>query len=514
MSVSLTNPNLDHVPVPLFFPAQRILRKTTMDMDGSGGSVDMDASTLPVSYASERNRLQYELPIWQEPKQARMCGIGGKADRGPIDLPVIVQLRAVDSAASSSSSHPTSSEGPSSPSRENGPQDSAHFFLRNPYYFMFSLLAKPDDETELHWLKDGYTRCTTGSVVSSLYTLKDPTAPGASTNNGDAASPASDAGFFVFPDLFVRGAGSFRLKLSLFEVFGNDVPYCKSIYSVPFYVHTAKTFPSVYTRIFGGLVRSVGETRTWNSESSPLTCSLVDQGIKIRIRKDICMRQARHAAIGVDVGRPLPSGAGDDESGGGAGGGVGAGAAPEQWFLPAESCSTAGAVRTLRIWTRIQTRTRPGSMRWLCGLSYYRAGGACTGGGVSIRASLLAAVALPREAGVRAPSVGDAVALFIHTDWEGARVNGDESIRPIRGSSPRWARRATGGSSMVCSQVAVESEVGGGIGEGGRIVLLRDGQGCVSAGGQDVGVGAEAARCAPVCGSDWIGLATPHGVSG
>ncbi|KAF8214580.1 hypothetical protein K438DRAFT_882179 [Mycena galopus ATCC 62051] len=79
-------------------------------------------------------RRQYELPIWQEPKQARMYGIGRKADRHPIDPPVIVQLRVVDPAASSSSSHPTSSAGPSSPSRENGPQDSANADSDDPPY--------------------------------------------------------------------------------------------------------------------------------------------------------------------------------------------------------------------------------------------------------------------------------------------------------------------------------------------------------------------------------------------
>ncbi|KAF8214611.1 velvet factor [Mycena galopus ATCC 62051] len=288
-----------------------------MDMDGSGGSADMNASTLPVSYASDRNRLQYELTIRQEPKQARMCGIGGKADRRPIDPPVIVQLRVIDPAASSSSSHPASSSSAGAPSsspsrdRENASQDGANAdsddppytnltsyaqsFLQNPYYFMFASLAKPDDDTELHWLKDGRTRCTTGSVVSSLYALKDPTAPaGAGSNSGGdgsgspttakdgptTASPASDAGFFVFPDLSVRTEGSYRLKLSLFEVVGNDVRHCKSIYSAPFYVYTAKKFPGV-------------------EESSPLTCSLADQGIKIRIRKDIRMRKARHAGVGV-----------------------------------------------------------------------------------------------------------------------------------------------------------------------------------------------------------------------
>lgn len=169
-----------------------------------------------------------------------MCGVGGKgpcilshppaphpfqstADRRPIDPPPIVQLRVLD------------------PVHEPP-------FLQNPYYFMFASLAKPDDDTELHWLKDGRTRCTTGSVVSSLYHLKDP-----QHNN-------QDAGFFVFPDLSVRTEGSYRLKLSLFEVVGyvflfpcsfssplarNHVRHCKSIYSAPFYVYTAKKFPGM-----------------------------------------------------------------------------------------------------------------------------------------------------------------------------------------------------------------------------------------------------------------------------
>jgi len=44
--------------------------------------------------------------------------------------------------------------------------------------------------------------------VSSLYHLKD------TEHNNE------DAGFFVFPDLSVRTEGSYRLKLSLFEVVG------------------------------------------------------------------------------------------------------------------------------------------------------------------------------------------------------------------------------------------------------------------------------------------------------
>jgi hypothetical protein len=87
-------------------------------------------------------------------------------------------------------------------------------------------------------------------VVSSLYHLKD------SENRGE------DAAFFVFPDLSVRMEGSYRLKLSLFEVVGciffischasfvklvsrTSVRYCKAVYSTPFYVYTAKKFPGM-----------------------------------------------------------------------------------------------------------------------------------------------------------------------------------------------------------------------------------------------------------------------------
>ncbi|KAF8922494.1 velvet factor [Mucidula mucida] len=168
----------------------------------------------------QHGAVEYELKVRQQPKQARMCGVGGKADRRPIDPPPIVQLviRPLNSASTSSNSG-SSNLG----------------FLQNPYYFMFASLAKPDDDTELHWLKDGRTRCTQGSVVSSLYHLKD---------NDE------DVGFFVFPDVSVRTEGSYRLKLSLFEVTGNMVKHCKSIFSSPFYVYTAKKFPGMERECF------------------------------------------------------------------------------------------------------------------------------------------------------------------------------------------------------------------------------------------------------------------------
>ena len=56
---------------------------------------------------------------------------------------------------------------------------------------------------------------------------------------------ARDAGFFVFPDLSVRTEGTYRLKLTLFEVIGANVHHCKSVFSAPFYVYTAKKFPGM-----------------------------------------------------------------------------------------------------------------------------------------------------------------------------------------------------------------------------------------------------------------------------
>lgn len=81
-------------------------------------------------------------------------------------------------------------------------------FLQNPYYFMFAALCKPDTDEELTFLKDGRTKFTIGSAVSSLYNLKENT------------KSEEDIGLFVFPDLSVRAEGSYKLRFSLYEVTG------------------------------------------------------------------------------------------------------------------------------------------------------------------------------------------------------------------------------------------------------------------------------------------------------
>ncbi|KAF9784654.1 velvet factor-domain-containing protein [Thelephora terrestris] len=188
--------------------------------------------------------------LW-EPKQARMCGVGN--DRRPIDPPPIVQLRVIERGATD----PTPSR---SSSPDSGGNQCGSSYYQSPYYFMYASLAQPEEDVEIHWFNGGKTRCTAGSVVSSLYHLKD------SENRGE------DAAFFVFPDLSVRMEGSYRLKLSLFEVAGTAVRFCKSVFSAPFYVYTAKKFPGM-------------------EESTQLSCTMADQGIKIRIRKDIRTRR-------------------------------------------------------------------------------------------------------------------------------------------------------------------------------------------------------------------------------
>ena len=131
------------------------------------------------------------------------CGVGNKADRRPIDPPPIVELRIRNRSDATRqgrgdghASSPDSSSGSPPPS-----------FQPSPYFFMFAALVAPQADNEMHLLKDGKTRTTVGSVVSSLYTLKDP-------------DKGCETGFFVFPDLSVRTEGSYRLKLSLFEVVG------------------------------------------------------------------------------------------------------------------------------------------------------------------------------------------------------------------------------------------------------------------------------------------------------
>lgn len=145
------------------------------------------------------SRSDYKLVVRQQPKHSRMCGFAEKVDRRPIDPPPIVQLFVRD---------PTqlNPKWVLFESNFDFIENDDRTFLCNPYYFMYSSLVGVYSDEEMHLLRDGKTRSTTGSTVSSLYRLKD-------VDN-------TEGGFFVFPDLSVRMEGQYRLKFSLFELVG------------------------------------------------------------------------------------------------------------------------------------------------------------------------------------------------------------------------------------------------------------------------------------------------------
>ncbi|CAJ0760261.1 259_t:CDS:2, partial [Entrophospora sp. SA101] len=76
-----------------------------------------------------------------------------------------------------------------------------------------------------------------------------------------------DGGFFVFGDISIRVEGRYRLRFSLFEVIKNEVIHLQSIISDIFTIYSAKAFPGA-------------------SESTFLSRSFSDQGVRIRIRKE------------------------------------------------------------------------------------------------------------------------------------------------------------------------------------------------------------------------------------
>ncbi|PIA18772.1 hypothetical protein COEREDRAFT_79756 [Coemansia reversa NRRL 1564] len=184
---------------------------------------------------SSRRQIEHRLVLRQEPNRSRMCGIGEKADRRPVDPPPIIQLHVSDTTTT------------------NNRVPSCRIYLHNPYYFMYATLMDERGERELNTLSDKKARTMTGSVVASLAHLKD--------------VDGNDGAFFVFPDLSVRCEGVYKLKFSLFEIVGNQVFFCKSITSTMFTVYSAKKFPGM-------------------EESTRLTKLFAEQGLKIRVRKE------------------------------------------------------------------------------------------------------------------------------------------------------------------------------------------------------------------------------------
>lgn len=202
-----------------------------------------------------RNETKYELLIRQGPETAKVA-IGKEKDRKAIDPPPIVQLRA-------------------DPRTDDGSQH----FLQSPYFFMSVTLLKGD----CRGLEPGAlatansNTCLAGTLVSSLHRLKD--------------ESNRDGGFFVFADLSVKVEGNYRLQFNLYELRPNQAPFehspilsdnpiskqllgaqmevCRlnTIVSDQFQVHVAKNWPGM-------------------AESTALTRTFSDQGVRLRLRKE------------------------------------------------------------------------------------------------------------------------------------------------------------------------------------------------------------------------------------
>ncbi|KAI9151964.1 Spore development regulator VOSA [Paramyrothecium foliicola] len=171
-----------------------------------------------------------QLVLRQAPLQARVA-LGKEKDRKPIDPAPVVQL--LDKRT-----------------------DGRSGLYDSPYLFMSSSLVPEDydEQTKSPELPSNYL---TGSLASSIHRLRD-------TIN-------TEGGFFVFGDLSVKQEGRFRLRFTLYERDDDaeepSFNFVSELTTNVFTVYSPKHFPGM-------------------TESTFLTRTFSDQGVKLRLRKD------------------------------------------------------------------------------------------------------------------------------------------------------------------------------------------------------------------------------------
>ncbi|GAA5961087.1 hypothetical protein JCM3765_006532 [Sporobolomyces pararoseus] len=181
-----------------------------------------------------RSNGMYCLDVRQQPRQARMAGSGEKADRRTVDPPPIIRLRVRRPHARRKSFHSLTDEDFVSPTLTHT-------------HFCFASLIPENSEEELYELAGSKSKYVGGSVVSSLFHLRDQSC-------------------FVFPDLSVRTEGRWRFKMSMYEIVEDGVLFCDSVVTDVFQVYSSKKFPGM-------------------RQSTELSKSLAQQGLKLRIRR-------------------------------------------------------------------------------------------------------------------------------------------------------------------------------------------------------------------------------------
>ncbi|RDW94428.1 hypothetical protein BP5796_00191 [Coleophoma crateriformis] len=172
------------------------------------------------------------LKVVQQPVLARVS-IGKDKDRKPCDPPPILELQVHEQL---------------DPSRN---------YLQSPYFFVFAILIKPDGSPAEETTKV----VSSGAATSSLHRLKN-------VKNEDGA-------YFVFGDLSIKLEGEFRLRFNLFEMQDGFARFMQAVDSDVFTVYGTKNFPGM-------------------GESTYMTRSFADQGVRLRLRKEPRQLQRRN----------------------------------------------------------------------------------------------------------------------------------------------------------------------------------------------------------------------------
>ncbi|KAI8935101.1 hypothetical protein NX059_007696 [Plenodomus lindquistii] len=193
----------------------------------------IDPATYDAQYSARRDSLvlcpeNSKIVIQQQPKEALQTLKEKVRMRKPIDPPPCLELIV------------------------SGRCGAQQGYIQNPYTYCTVVLIKADVDEFVDLGKD-----LMGTLTSSCNRLKD-------LNNKEGA-------WFVFPDISVMVAGKFRLLFSLHEMVdpptpASSVTICK-VMSEPFEVFAAKDYKGL-------------------GESTMLTRSFAEQGIRLRLRKE------------------------------------------------------------------------------------------------------------------------------------------------------------------------------------------------------------------------------------
>ncbi|KAI0864392.1 velvet factor-domain-containing protein [Xylaria cubensis] len=195
-------------------------------------------ATQAQAHSHEANNKQlekYTLSFMQQPLHAKAAN-GKDKDRRPVDPPPILKLEVATD------------------------QDPDGVYKQSPYLIVVAYLEYgPGQEHGPDTMPPA--NLMSGTMVSSLHRLKDP---------GD-----QEGAFFVFGDLTVRREGTYCLRFDLLQMeFGvssdpDSLVTVTSVTSNPFRVYSQKNFP-----------------KQQKNESTFLTRSFSDQGVRLRVRKD------------------------------------------------------------------------------------------------------------------------------------------------------------------------------------------------------------------------------------